>query len=107
MRRAERGPSQAMIDVGGGFGAVERLQVVVDGHALPQLFERRLCEQIPQARLSHEQDLDQLRFLGLEVRDHPQLFERRRIEILRLVHDQESEPSRRPLVNEKLREVTQ
>ena len=57
--------------------------------------------------MSHEQDLDQLRFLGLEVRDHPQLFERRRIEILRLVHDQESEPSRRPLVNEKSREVMQ
>ncbi len=72
--------------------AVERLEVIADGHALAQLLELGPREQVAQVRLADEDDLNELRLLGLEVREHPHFFERRHAQVLRLVDDEQRQP---------------
>ena len=102
---AERRAPQPMVDVVGGLVGVERRQVIADRDPLPQLLELRRRELVAQVRLADQHDLQQLRFLGLEVREHAQLFERAEAQVLRLVDDQQHQPSGETLVDQVLRQV--
>ena len=106
-RRAERGAAQPMVDVVAGFVRVERRQVIADRDPLPELLQLRRRELVAQVRLADQDDLQQLRLLGLEVREHPQLLERAEAEVLRFVDDQQDEPSGEPLIDQVLRQVAQ
>ena len=50
---------------------------------------------VAQVRLADQDDLNQLRLLGLEVREHPDFLERRQRQVLRLVDDQQRQPAGR------------
>ena len=106
-RRADGRAPQPMIDVRRGFVGVERLQVIAHRHPLPQLLELGAREQIPQVRLADQDDLNQLRFLGLEVREHPHFFERRQAQVLRFVDDQQRQPTGHPLIDQIPRQIAQ
>ena len=106
-RRAERGPAQPVIDVIRRLVRVERLQVIAHRDALPELLEFDRRQLVAQVRLADEHDLHQLRLLGLEIREHPQLFERAETEILRLVDHQQHVASGQPLLDQILREIAQ
>jgi hypothetical protein len=51
--------------------------------------------------LPDQKDLNQLRFLGLEVRQHPDFLQRRHDEVLRFVDDEEREAPAVALVDEE------
>ena len=106
-RRAERGPAQPVIDVIRRLVRVERLQVIAHRNALPELLEFDRRQLVAQVRLTDEHDLHQLRLLGLEIREHPQLFERGEAQVLRFVDDEQDHAPREPLIDEVLREVAQ
>lgn len=96
-----------MVDVRRCFDRVERLQVIADRDALPQLLEFRPRQNVPQVRLPDERDLDQLGFFCLEIRQHADFLERRRVEVLRFIHDEKDEPAGAALLDEIAREIAQ
>ena len=75
-RRADRRPLQPMIDVVRCFIRIERLQVIAHRNPLAQLLELRQAQLFSQLRLPDHDDLNQLGLLGLEIRQHANLFER-------------------------------
>ena len=76
--------------------------MVADGNPLPQLLQLRRRQLVAQVRLADQHDLQQLRLLGFEIRQHAQLFESREAEVLRLVDDEQDQPSREPLIDQVL-----
>ena len=60
-----------------------------------------------QVGLADENDLNQLRFFGFQIREHPDLFERGLAEVLRLVDDEQREPAGPALIDEEPRQVPQ
>ena len=81
--------------------------MIADRDALPQLLELRARQHVVQVRLPDEHDLNQLRLLGLEIREHAHFLERREAQVLRFVDDEQRQPARRALPDEKLRQVAQ
>src|ERR1700750_2057266 len=61
--------------------------------ALPQLLEAAAGDHPPELRLADQKTLERGRVVDLEVRQHPEFFERGLRKILRLVHDQKCAPS--------------
>ena len=92
----------AVRDVLAGLGAVEAAEMPAHGDALVELLEVRARQQVAQLGLSDEHDLQQLRGLGLEVRQHPQLLERAAVERLRLVDHHHHAPAAPLLVEQEV-----
>ena len=57
--------------------------------------------------LADEHDLNQLRLLGFEIRQHPDFLERSPPQVLRLVDDEQREPAGSPLIDEEARQIAQ
>jgi hypothetical protein len=64
-----------MADVGGRVAGVERLEVISPRHSLSYLPHVRSIQQVAQLRLADQNDLQQLLFRGLEVRQETHLLE--------------------------------
>ncbi|OPZ58980.1 MAG: hypothetical protein BWY87_01215 [Deltaproteobacteria bacterium ADurb.Bin510] len=82
------GHAQAVQDVIAGFSAVERPHVVTHHDTIRKLAQVVGSQHLAQFRLTDQQDLQQLLVLGFKIREHPNLFEHGRIEVLALVDDQ-------------------
>src|SRR6185503_8132801 len=67
---------------------IERLELVADRHPLIELPQIGRLQQRLQVELPDENDLQQLLFVGLQVRKNANLLEDREGEVLRLVDDQ-------------------
>src|SRR5262249_53134840 len=80
---------QAVAHVLAALLGVHRAEMAPDADPLPQLAQVLGGELLLQLGLTEQHDLQQLRSLGLEVREQPQLLERLGREILRLVDDQQ------------------
>ena len=106
-RRAERCAAQPVIDVVGRLFFVERRQMITDRDPLAQLFELRRRELVAQVRLADQDDLQQLRFLRFEIREHAEFLERGEAQVLRLVDHEQHHASGKPLIDEILREIPQ
>ena len=76
--------------------------MIADRDPLSELLELRRRELVAQVRLADEHDLQQLRLLGLEVRQHAQLFERPEAQVLRLVDHQQNQAPGEPLIDQVL-----
>jgi hypothetical protein len=85
---------QAVEDIGLDLALLHRLEMVRGDHALAELLElvARL-QRDAELRLAEQQGLQQRMAAELEVRQHPQLLERRDGEILRFVHHQQAPPA--------------
>ena len=80
---------QPVLDVAARLGLVERAQVIRGDHTLPQLLHLRAAHHLPQFRLTDQEALQQRLVAELEVREHAQLLDRARGEVLRFVdHEQ-------------------
>ncbi len=95
-RDAQPGP-----DVVPDLGLPERLDVVAERDPLLQLPELLAPELGMELRLAHQDDLEELVARGLEVREEPDLLERRHVEVLGLVEDQDGVPVRAPLLDQE------
>lgn len=80
---------QAVGYVRAGLFPGERRDVVGHADALVELRHVPGLEPLPDLGLAHEDDLQKQLVVALQVRDHPDLFERLAGEVLRLVHDEE------------------
>ena len=78
----------------------QRVDIALQLHPLAKLPELATVELGPELRLAHEQDLEQLVRSRLEVRQQPDLLERRHPEVLGLVEDQHGALARAPTVDE-------
>jgi hypothetical protein len=106
-RRPGGRPAQPVVDVRGGLVGVEGAEVIAHGDALAQLLELRPRERVAQVGLADEHHLQQLRLLGLEVREHAEFLEGPEAEVLRLVDDEQHEPAVLPFADEELGELAQ
>jgi hypothetical protein len=100
-RARSPGDAQAVRDVASRLGPIEGFEMPAHGDALVQLGELRASEEQLQLRLADEHDLQQLGGLGFEVRQEPELLERRRRQVLRLVDDDHDALARELLRDEK------
>ena len=80
--------------------SIEPVDVIPDGHALTQLFERRSLERVAQIRLADQHDLNELRLLRLHVGEHAELFQSIEREVLCLVDDRHDPPAGSALLDE-------
>lgn len=79
---------EAVGDVGLRLLQGQRAKMEFRGDALRELGQVRARDQLAQLRLAHEDELQQLVLVRVDVGEHPQLFERLRRQVLRLVEDQ-------------------
>ena len=95
---------QAVHDIGFDLARLHRFEMMRGDHALAQLFEFvRVREQLLEFGLAQQQRLQQRMRPELEVRQHPQFFERADRQVLRFVDDQQGAASvARFLVQEQL-----
>ena len=77
----------AVLDVQRDFGGLERLQVIERRDALHELAKFRGGQRIAQLRLPDKHKLHDDIFVGIDVGDHPQLFEGLRRHVLGFVHN--------------------
>ena len=80
---------QAVLDVAARLVGVQRADVAGGDHALAQLQHLRALHRAPEFRLADEEALQQRVRLELEIRQHAQLLDRARREVLRLVDDEQ------------------
>ncbi len=80
---------QPVLDVRLRLRPVERAQVIRRDHALAQLLHLRTLHHRAQLRLADEEALQQRLVAELEIRQHAQLLDRARRQVLRLVDDQQ------------------
>ena len=85
----------------------ERAQAPAHADALAQLAQLSRVELVVELGLPEEQDLDQLRGRGLEVREQPDLLQRLGREVLRLVHDQQHAAAIALLLEQELVELVE
>ena len=76
--------------------------MVAHGDALAQLAEAVLVEALAQFRLAHQNNLQQLAFIGFEIGQQADLFQQIVRQILRLVNDQHRIPALRHLFEQKM-----
>ena len=81
--------AQPVLDIVARLRERQRPEVAGRGHALAQLLHRRRLEQAAQLRLADQEALQQRMVAELEVRQHAQFLDSARVEVLRLVHDQQ------------------
>src|SRR5436190_4785482 len=79
---------EAMLDIRLGLGPIQRTQMVGSNHALSQLLHLRTLHHLPQLGLSDQKALQQCLIAKLEIRQHPQFFDRFWREVLRFVDDE-------------------
>ena len=104
---ARAGDVQAVMDVAIGLLLVEIGERAADRHALVELRHLRRANLVEQLRLSDENDLNELFLIGLEVREHANLLEELRREVLRLVEDRDAALSERELREQELIEAVE
>ena len=80
---------QPVLDVAARLVGVHRADVAGGDHALPELQHLRALHRAPELGLADEEALQQRVGLELEVRQHAQLLDRARREVLRLVDDEQ------------------
>src|SRR5947199_393776 len=80
--------AETSLDIVADLRARQRGQTALQLDALLELSERWARELRPQLRLAHEHDLEQLLRRRLEVGEHADLFECRRVEVLRFVENE-------------------
>src|SRR4030081_3144614 len=68
---------------------IQRPQMEIGGYSLGELVQLRREKEIPQLGLSNQDQLQDLKFIGVNVGNHPQVFQRFRLEVLGLVNDQD------------------
>ena len=83
-RDAQPGP-----DILARFARGQRRDLAAQPDPLLELLELGEVELGLELRLTHEQDLQELVRRGLEVREQPDLFQRRGVEVLRFVEDED------------------
>src|SRR6185312_10672097 len=84
---------KAEVDIVGDLLLIQRTQMEIGRDALGELMQARGEQQFAQLRLSDEDQLQDLKFVSVDIGNHSQVFERFRREILRLVDDQDGSPS--------------
>src|SRR5262249_49643587 len=67
---------QPIIDVTRDVRGAEGLEVEIRGDPLRKLHQLRGPQHILKLRLSNKNDLEKLVFIGIDVRQHPEFFER-------------------------------
>ena len=77
-----------MADQRARFFPIQRFQMMVDPDPLDELAEPWLPQGLAQLGLADQDELQQRLGLAVEVREHPQLLERFRVQVLRLVDDE-------------------
>jgi hypothetical protein len=82
------GDAEAVAQVGGGFGRIQRGQVEARGDPLRQLPQFRAREDLAQFRLPEQDHLQQLLGVGFQVGEQAHLFQRIDRQVLGLVDDQ-------------------
>jgi len=76
--------------------------MIPHGDALAQLPQPVAVQPVAQFRLAHQNNLQQLAVVGLDVRNQPHLFEQILGQILRLVHDQDGFLAGQSLLQQKI-----
>src|SRR4029077_14525509 len=79
--------AQAMLDICLTLGFIQRTQMISRRHPLPQLIETRAAECGPELRLPEQKALQRHCPIEDDVRQHAQLFERFKRQVLCLVDD--------------------
>src|SRR5207253_1881804 len=69
--------------------AIERRELIANRDALIELAELRRAQQNLQIQLADQDDLEQLLFVGFEIRQNANLLEHRQREMLRFVDDED------------------
>src|SRR5215203_5001376 len=77
--------SEAAFNVPGDLLFLERLQVKVDCYALRELLQYRIAQLLPKLWLAYQDELQNRRFRGVDIRQHSQELERLEGKILGLV----------------------
>ena len=77
-----------MGDIGSDLLLVEWFQLVADRHTLIELPHARRAQHVLEIQLAHQDDLQQLVFVRLEIRQNPDLLEDMERQVLCLVDDQ-------------------
>ena len=90
---AAAGDDEAVAQVGGGVGAAQGLEVVVDGDALDQLAQLGALEEGAQLGLAGQDQLEQMVAADIDVAEQAQLLEGGGVEVLGLVDDQGDAPA--------------
>src|SRR5207302_301234 len=80
--------AETSLDIVADLRSRQRGQTALQLDALLELSERWARELRPQLRLAHEHDLEQLLRRRLKVGEHADLFECRRVEVLRFVENE-------------------
>ena len=80
---------EPVLDVGFRLGLVHRPEVIGRDDALAQLLHLRSLHHAAQLGLADQEALQQRLVAELEVRQHPQLLDRARRQVLRLVDDEQ------------------
>ncbi len=99
--------AKAVLDVAAHVRKGKRRQAPTHADPLPQLAECVRVQLRVQLGLAEQDDLDQLRSRGLEIRDQPHLLECLAREVLRLVDDQHHAPRLTASRQEELVELSQ
>ncbi len=87
-RRGAAGDRQPVRHVRGHGFAIQRLQLIPDGHSLVELTQVRRSQLGLQLELTDQDDLQQFLLVGLEIRQDANLFEHRERQVLRFVDDE-------------------
>src|SRR5947209_6837063 len=67
--------SYSVADIGMGLLPIQRLQMIINHNTLGELLHVRSTKSIAQPSLSDENDLKYLVFVGIDIRQHTQLFQ--------------------------------
>ena len=94
--------SEPVAHVGDGLGVVERSEMPAERDPLVQLGERGIEDERPQLGLAHEHEAEKLLRARLQVRQEAQLLQHVDRDRLRLVEDDDGEPTGGPLAEEML-----
>src|SRR6516225_10145824 len=83
------GPSQPMLDICSTLAFTQRAQMISGRDPLPQLVEPWAAECRAELRLTEQKALQCHRSPNNDIRQHSQLFERLKGQVLRFVDDQQ------------------
>src|SRR5262249_38959073 len=82
------GDAKARADVVAGLLLGQRRYAAAKADSLLELTQLGTVQRVQQLRLAHEQDLQELFGLGLEVREKPDLLDSAKVQVLRLIEDE-------------------
>ena len=90
-----------MFDVVTNLHRIQGWDEEVRSHPLCKLLQLGALQQVPELRLAHQDDLQQLVLVGVDVGEHAQRLHGGRAEVLGLIDDQHHPPSLSVLVDKK------